>query len=92
MKDTATTVSRFLKSEGSKSNMRDMAKMLIFFGVLLCAAGIFLFAASRLFHGRHLPGDIVVKKGNFTFYFPLATSFLISVVLTFLLNAFLRRR
>lgn len=92
MKDTATTVFHFLKSEGSKSTMQDMAKMLIFFGALLCAAGIFLFAASKLFHGMHLPGDIVFKKGNFTFYFPLATSLLISVVLTFLLNVFLRKR
>ena len=37
-----------------------------------------------------LPGDIVVKRGNFSFYFPLATSILLSIILT-LLFAFFRR-
>ena len=38
-----------------------------------------------------LPGDIVVERRNFRFYFPLATSIVVSVVLTLLLNLFLRR-
>ncbi|HAG07901.1 MAG TPA: DUF2905 domain-containing protein, partial [Peptococcaceae bacterium] len=38
-----------------------------------------------------LPGDIVIRKGNFTFYFPLVTSIILSIVLTLLLNVLFRR-
>lgn len=72
--------------------MQDMGKLLLFFGALMCAAGIFLLASSKIFQGWRLPGDILFKKGNFTFYFPLATSIVLSVVLTLILNVFLRRR
>lgn len=73
--------------------MQEIGKILLFFGALLCATGVFLVAASKLFHGSiHLPGDMVYRKGNFTFYFPLATSILVSVALTLILNVFLRRR
>ncbi len=42
------------------------------------------------FLGR-LPGDIAVQRGNWSFYFPLATSILLSLVLTVVLNLFARR-
>lgn len=38
-----------------------------------------------------LPGDIIIKRGNFTFYFPLATSILLSVILSVILALFRRR-
>ena len=38
-----------------------------------------------------LPGDIAIERGNFRFYFPLGTSIVVSLVLTLLLNLFLRR-
>jgi len=69
--------------------MRDLGKMLIVIGGVLLVAGIALTAAGKLGLGR-LPGDFVYKKGNFTFYFPLMTSILLSVVLTLLVWAFRR--
>jgi len=52
-------------------------------------AGIALVAAGRLGLGR-LPGDLVYKRGNFTFYFPLMTSIVLSIVLSLLLWVFRR--
>lgn len=64
-----------------------MGRALIGLGVLLVVAGLLIQAGVPL--GR-LPGDIVIRKGNSTFYFPLVTSLLVSVVLS--LVAFLMRR
>jgi len=57
--------------------------MIVFFGVLLVAIGVVLMLLGRthLPIGR-LPGDIVYQRKNFTFYFPLATSILLSLVLS----------
>ena len=64
-----------------------MAKLLILAGVVLVGLGLVLMTGFPL--GR-LPGDFIVRRGSFTFYFPLATSILVSVVLT-LVFTFLRR-
>ena len=64
-----------------------MARVFIIAGLVLVGLGLVLMAGVPL--GR-LPGDIVVRRGSFTFYFPLATSIVISVILT-LLFSFLRR-
>ncbi len=61
--------------------------MLIVLG--LAIAGVGLLVSIGLPLGR-LPGDIVVRRDNFTFYFPLGTSILVSVVLT-IVFVFLRR-
>jgi len=59
-----------------------LGKILIFIGFFLILMGfIFSFAEKIPFLGR-LPGDILIKKENFTFYFPLGTSILISIVLS----------
>lgn len=65
--------------------MAPMGKMLMFMGGLLLVLGLVLTYGSRIFGplGR-LPGDIVVQRGNFTLYFPLATSILLSLALTLL--------
>ncbi len=65
-----------------------MGRALIVIGVLLVVAGLLINAGLPL--GR-LPGDFAVRRGNFSFYFPLATSILVSVVLT-LVMLFLGRR
>ncbi len=73
--------------------MNDFAKTLIFFGVVLITAGILvsLFGKfSGLGIGK-LPGDIYIRKGSFTFYFPLATSLLLSLLLTLVFTIFGRR-
>jgi Protein of unknown function (DUF2905) len=59
------------------------AKALIVVGAVLIAAGLIWLAAGRLGLG-HLPGDIVIQRGNFRLYLPLGTSVLISAVLTLL--------
>jgi len=61
----------------------DIRKFLIALGAILLAAGMLWPWLSRLGLGR-LPGDIVIERPNFQFYFPLATCLLISVVLTLL--------
>jgi hypothetical protein len=66
--------------------MNDLAKLLILFGAALLLAGILLLLVGRLHLplGR-LPGDILYRGKNTTFYFPLATSILLSVLLTLIL-------
>jgi hypothetical protein len=63
--------------------MTDLGKLLIFFGFLLLVAGVVLALLGRtnLPLGR-LPGDIVYRGKNTIFYFPLATSILVSVLLS----------
>lgn len=58
-----------------------MARFLITLGIVLVLAGLLWPWLQRLGLGR-LPGDIVVERENVTFYFPIATSILVSIVLT----------
>ena len=70
--------------------MEGFGRILIVAGVVLVLLGmVFSFGAKIPWLG-HLPGDIVIRRGNFTFYFPLATSVLISAVLTLILYLFRR--
>lgn len=67
------------------------AKLLIVFGLVLAAVGgILLFVGRVPFIGR-LPGDIYIQRRNFSLYFPLTTSILLSVILTLLFSLFGRR-
>jgi hypothetical protein len=61
-----------------------MARWLIILGVVLVVAGFLWPWLSRLGLGR-LPGDIVIERDNFRFYFPITTSILISLVLSLIL-------
>lgn len=66
--------------------MNDLGKILIVIGAVLVAAGVLLTVSGRMTLplGR-LPGDILYRGKNTTFYFPLATSVLLSVVLSIVL-------
>ena len=64
--------------------------MLLIGGVVLAALGGLLLLLSRAGVNR-LPGDILVRRDNFTFYMPLGLMILISVVLTIVLNLIARR-
>lgn len=66
--------------------MTDLGKLLILVGGVLILGGIVLLLVGRLHLplGR-LPGDIIYRGKNTTFYFPLASSFLLSVLLTLVL-------
>lgn len=75
--------------------MADLGKMLLGFGVLLVILGGILLLAGNLtgkvpWLGR-LPGDIYIERGNWKFYFPLATSILVSIILTLIFSLFGRR-
>ena len=80
-------------SLGSSTSERvtDIGKILIAFGLLIALAGVVLVLVGRVPWLGRLPGDIHIQRGNWTFYFPLATSLLLSGVLTLLLWLFGRR-
>ena len=71
----------------------ELGKLLVFFGVILVAAGIVVMLLGRmnLPLGR-LPGDFLYRGKNTTVYFPLATSVVVSVVLSILLYVVSRWR
>jgi hypothetical protein len=58
-----------------------MARFLIFLGLALLICGLLWPTISKLGLGR-LPGDIVIERGNTTFYFPIVTSLILSIVLS----------
>lgn len=62
--------------------IQDMGKTFILFGGVLLVVGLLLFAAGKFPFLGKLPGDIFIQKKNFTLYFPLATSIVISVILS----------
>ena len=64
--------------------MAPFGKILLVSGLVLAGLGILLIFADRVGWNGRLPGDIIIRRENFTFYFPLATGILISVVLTLL--------
>ena len=67
-----------------------MGRLLIISGLILLIAGLAWPYLSRLGLGR-LPGDIVVRRENFSFYFPIVTCLVVSALLTLILNLFFRR-
>jgi hypothetical protein len=67
-----------------------LGRALLVFGVLLVVVGGALVLAEKLGLGR-LPGDVVVERKNFRFYAPIATSIVVSLVLTLLANLVLRK-
>ncbi len=71
--------------------MSQLGRALIVFGLLLTAVGAALWFGGKLGLGR-LPGDIVVQRKGTTFYAPIVTSIVISLVLTLIANLLLRRR
>jgi hypothetical protein len=76
--------------EGYALAVESLAKILLGAALVLALVGGGLFLAARLGVDR-LPGDIVVRRGNFTLYAPIGLMILLSVVLTVALNIFLRR-
>lgn len=62
-----------------------MGKMLIILGLVIIVIGILIHFSDRIPMIGKLPGDIIVKKENFTFYFPLATSIILSIIVSLIL-------
>jgi hypothetical protein len=72
-------------------DLQGFGRVIVGVGIALVVVGAVLWLGGRLGLGR-LPGDVVVRRGSSTFFFPLATSLLLSVVATILLNVWLSRR
>lgn len=70
--------------------MTELGKILIFFGLLLVVLGLVFSLAGKLPWLGNLPGDLTIQRERFTFYFPITTSILISVVLSLVLYFFRR--
>ncbi len=70
--------------------MGDFGKILIYLGLFLVVLGLIFSFGGKIPWLGHLPGDIYIQRERFTFYFPLATSILISIVITLVLYLFRR--
>ena len=68
--------------------MTDVGRILLVVGVVFAVVG----GALMLFGRLHLPGDFTIRTGNVTVFIPIATSIILSIVLTVALNLFLRQR
>jgi heme/copper-type cytochrome/quinol oxidase subunit 2 len=74
--------------------LNELGKFFIILGIISIAIGItfiFVYKFSGSPEPLKLPGDIIIKKGSITFYFPIVTCIIISIILTFLLNIFFRK-
>lgn len=72
-------------------NLTEAARVLIILGAVLIALGVLLpYVAKFNFLGK-LPGDMKIERGNFSFYFPIVTCVVLSILLTILGNFFLRK-
>ena len=70
--------------------MQEIGKILFFIGLLIAAAGFILWKIGDKLPLGKLPGDIAIQKPGYSFYFPLTTCIIISVVLTLLMWLFRR--
>lgn len=68
--------------------MPSTGKMLIALGIILVVIGLAVTYGPKIPWLGKLPGDISIKKDNFSFYFPITTSIIISVILTILFSIF----
>ncbi len=71
--------------------MQQIGKLVLVAGIVCIVIGAFLMLSGRMLWLGRLPGDIHIHRKNFTFYFPLATSILISILLTLIFWLFGRR-
>lgn len=71
--------------------MTEISKLLIYVGALLMLIGIGIHFIGKAPGIGKLPGDIFIKKENFTFYFPVTTSIILSVILSLILFFFSKR-
>jgi hypothetical protein len=64
---------------------KNMGKYIIIIGVILILIGLIMQFAGKIPWIGRLPGDILIKKENFTFYFPLVTSIILSIVISLII-------
>jgi len=68
--------------------MNEIGKILVVVGVVTVVIGLLLWSGWGKGWLGHLPGDIYIKRGNFSFYFPIVTCLLLSLLVTFILWLF----
>ena len=66
--------------------MEPLGKSLVLIGISVVLIGLLVWGLSSIPYIGRLPGDIYVRRDNFTFYFPLATCILISIIATILFS------
>lgn len=71
--------------------MSELGKVLLIIGLLLAGVGLLFVVGGKIPWIGRLPGDFCFKGKNFTFYFPLTTSILISVILSIIFYLFFRK-
>lgn len=71
--------------------MSQIGRMLVILGVVIVVVGVAMMFSDRIPWLGRLPGDIVVRRRNVTFYFPVVTAILLSLILTVILNLLTRR-
>lgn len=71
--------------------LESFGKVILLLGLFLIVIGGLLLIGGKLFGLGHLPGDIFVQKQNFSFYFPVVTCVVLSILLTIIVNLFMRR-
>ena len=71
--------------------MNDLGRTLVVMGLVVALVGVLLMVAGRVPGLGRLPGDIHIQRGNWSFYFPLMTSIVVSVLLTLVFWLFGRR-
>ena len=82
-------ISKYRLRERRRDRMESFGRMFLTLGIVFVIVGIVFTLGSKFGLGK-LPGDIFIQKGNFTFFFPIASSIIISIILTLLLNVIKR--
>lgn len=67
------------------NGLGDIGKFIILAGLILVGLGLVLLFSEKLPYIGRLPGDIIIRKKNFTFYFPLMTGLVLSLILSLIL-------
>lgn len=73
------------------NGFENIGKVLIITGLVIIAIGALIMLSGKISWLGKLPGDILIQKKNYTFYFPVATSIVLSILLTLILWLFFRR-
>ena len=68
--------------------LHTLGRFLILVGLVIALVGLLLVLSEKIPWLGRLPGDILIKRGKWIFYFPLATSILLSILITLLINLF----
>jgi hypothetical protein len=71
--------------------LNEIGKLLMYVGVVMLILGVVFVLAGKIPWLGRLPGDIYIQRRNITFYFPLATSLILSVLLSLVLYLLSRR-